>query len=117
MHGLLRRKQCLGNEYTAKKDKMRLNTNLVASSLPKYTANRSFPFSLLQTPRFIVDFEFVIVRHYCCIVFVIYLQDRDVHEGADMLMVKPGIFYLDIISKIKQRHPFHPLFAYQVFAA
>jgi len=40
--------------------------------------------------------------------------DRDVEEGADMLMVKPGIFYLDIIAKIKSRHPHHPLFAYQV---
>lgn len=38
-------------------------------------------------------------------------------EGADMLMVKPGIFYLDIIAKIKQRHPHHPLFAYQVFTS
>lgn len=41
-------------------------------------------------------------------------KDRDVEEGADMLMVKPGIFYLDLISKIKERHPNHPMFAYQV---
>ncbi|CAK8672629.1 unnamed protein product [Clavelina lepadiformis] len=40
--------------------------------------------------------------------------DRDVEEGADMLMVKPGIPYLDIISLIKQRHPDYPLAAYHV---
>jgi len=40
--------------------------------------------------------------------------DRDVHEGADMLMVKPAGAYLDIISKVKMQHPTHPLAAYQV---
>jgi porphobilinogen synthase len=40
--------------------------------------------------------------------------DRDVEEGADMLMVKPGIFYLDVIRNVKQKHPNYPLFAYQV---
>jgi porphobilinogen synthase len=37
----------------------------------------------------------------------------DIHEGADMVMVKPGMPYLDIISRIRQA--FHiPVFAYQV---
>ncbi|KAK4314502.1 hypothetical protein Pmani_014207 [Petrolisthes manimaculis] len=40
--------------------------------------------------------------------------DRDVAEGADMLMVKPGLCYLDIVHKIKDRHPNHPMFIYQV---
>lgn len=31
-----------------------------------------------------------------------------------MLMVKPGIPYLDIISQIKNRFPHHPLLAYHV---
>lgn len=39
---------------------------------------------------------------------------QDVQEGADMLMVKPGMPYLDIIYRIKTAHPAHPLFAYQV---
>jgi len=39
---------------------------------------------------------------------------RDVAEGADMLMVKPAGAYLDIIAKVKQQHPNHPLAAYQV---
>jgi porphobilinogen synthase len=38
----------------------------------------------------------------------------DVLEGADMLMVKPALSYLDIISKVKQHHPALPLGAYQV---
>ena len=37
----------------------------------------------------------------------------DINEGADMVMVKPGLFYLDIISKVKERFQV-PVFAYQV---
>ena len=37
----------------------------------------------------------------------------DVNEGADMVMVKPGMTYLDIISKIKSEFKV-PTFAYQV---
>lgn len=40
--------------------------------------------------------------------------DRDVQDGADMLMVKPGLAYLDIVREVKNRHPFHPMFVYQV---
>lgn len=39
--------------------------------------------------------------------------DLDVSEGADFLMVKPGMPYLDIINKLYQRHNL-PVFAYQV---
>lgn len=38
----------------------------------------------------------------------------DIDEGADMLMVKPAMNYLDIIFKIKQQFPEIPLGAYQV---
>ena len=37
----------------------------------------------------------------------------DVNEGADMIMVKPGLPYLDIIGKIKNRFKI-PVLAYQV---
>jgi porphobilinogen synthase len=40
--------------------------------------------------------------------------DRDVNEGADILMVKPGLAYLDIVRDVKQRHPEHPMAIYQV---
>jgi len=40
--------------------------------------------------------------------------DRDVAEGADFLMVKPGMPYLDICRLIKQKHPTHPLAIYHV---
>ncbi|XP_037963730.2 delta-aminolevulinic acid dehydratase [Plutella xylostella] len=39
---------------------------------------------------------------------------RDVAEGADFLMVKPGLPYLDIVRQTKDRYPAHPLFIYQV---
>ena len=37
----------------------------------------------------------------------------DIQEGADMIMVKPGMFYLDIINKIKNNFKI-PVIAYQV---
>lgn len=37
----------------------------------------------------------------------------DIREGADMVMVKPGMPYLDVVSRIKQQFQF-PTFVYQV---
>ena len=37
----------------------------------------------------------------------------DIKEGADMVMVKPGMPYLDIIKLIKEKFRI-PVFAYQV---
>ncbi|XP_001353362.2 delta-aminolevulinic acid dehydratase [Drosophila pseudoobscura] len=39
---------------------------------------------------------------------------RDVSEGADMLMVKPGMPYLDILRQTKDSYPYHTLYVYQV---
>lgn len=38
----------------------------------------------------------------------------DIQEGADIIMVKPAINYLDIIFRLKQNFPDVPLCAYQV---
>jgi porphobilinogen synthase len=38
----------------------------------------------------------------------------DVAEGADMLMVKPAMNYLDVICRVKHAHPAVPMAAYQV---
>lgn len=38
----------------------------------------------------------------------------DVAEGADLLMVKPALSYLDVISRVKQAWPHIPLAAYNV---
>lgn len=38
----------------------------------------------------------------------------DVSEGADLLMVKPALSYLDIIRRVKMAHPEVPLAAYNV---
>jgi porphobilinogen synthase len=37
----------------------------------------------------------------------------DVEEGADILMVKPALAYLDVIRAVRDRYP-HPVAAYQV---
>ena len=38
---------------------------------------------------------------------------RDIDEGADMVMVKPGMPYLDIVNRVKREFQF-PTFVYQV---
>jgi porphobilinogen synthase len=38
----------------------------------------------------------------------------DLAEGADMLMVKPALSYLDIVRRVKDAHPEVPLAAYNV---
>ncbi|KAM8872740.1 delta-aminolevulinic acid dehydratase [Synchiropus picturatus] len=40
--------------------------------------------------------------------------ERDVQEGADMLMVKPGLPYLDVLREVKNKFPTHPLAVYNV---
>jgi porphobilinogen synthase len=40
--------------------------------------------------------------------------DRDLQQGADMVMVKPGMPYLDICRQIKDKYPYIPLAIYQV---
>jgi porphobilinogen synthase len=37
----------------------------------------------------------------------------DIAEGADMIMVKPGMFYLDIVRRVKDEFGM-PTYAYQV---
>ena len=39
---------------------------------------------------------------------------RDVEEGADMLMVKPALAYLDVIRVVKDAFPELPMAAYNV---
>lgn len=39
--------------------------------------------------------------------------EMDIHEGADIVMVKPGIAYLDIVREIKNKFPV-PVAVYQV---
>lgn len=38
----------------------------------------------------------------------------DIEQGADFLMVKPALAYLDVIAKIQNRYPEMPLVAYNV---
>lgn len=40
--------------------------------------------------------------------------DRDVDEGADMLIVKPAGIYMDIVCGVRERQPNRPLAVYQV---
>src|SRR5690606_20226856 len=40
--------------------------------------------------------------------------ERDVREGADMVMVKPAMAYLDLVHSIASQHPNLPVAVYQV---
>ncbi|MCG8406336.1 MAG: porphobilinogen synthase [Phycisphaerales bacterium] len=40
--------------------------------------------------------------------------DLDITEGADMVMVKPAMPYLDVVRRLRERYPAVPLAAYQV---
>ena len=51
---------------------------------------------------------------YQIVTDAIQSKKRDVEEGADMLMVKPGLAYLDIVRQTKDEFPNLPLFVYQV---
>lgn len=42
------------------------------------------------------------------------MQQRDTVEGADIIMVKPSLPYLDIISDAAELAPDHPIACYQV---
>lgn len=39
---------------------------------------------------------------------------RDIEEGADLVMVKPGLNYLDLVKEISIKHPLHPIAVYHV---
>lgn len=43
-----------------------------------------------------------------------FFKARDVEQGADMLMIKPGLSYLDLARQVKDAHPGYVLFMYQV---
>jgi len=45
---------------------------------------------------------------------ILRVQQRDTAEGADIIMVKPALPYLDIINDAAQLAPDHPLACYQV---
>jgi porphobilinogen synthase len=40
--------------------------------------------------------------------------ERDIEEGADMIMVKPALAYLDVIRLLRDRFGTHPIAAYNV---
>ena len=41
-------------------------------------------------------------------------HESDVIEGADILMVKPGLAYLDVVRRTREEFPNHPLAVYNV---
>lgn len=81
---------------------LRLGTGAVISCLPE---PEDSPFELWWADLCVCTFGLWVAccrscrRSHCCSV----LQERDVKEGADMLMVKPGLPYLDIVREVKDK--------------
>ena len=56
----------------------------------------------------------IYIRAYLCVYAYLCTQIRDAEEGADMLMVKPGGPYLDVLRDVKNEFPWLPLCVYHV---
>ena len=61
-----------------------------------------------------VEISDLVVRYYKNSVESLREVALDIKEGADMVMVKPGMPYLDIIKLVKDNFKI-PVFAYQVY--
>lgn len=90
------------------------NINAAAGSTPSFGNRKCYQLppggrglaqraivSFFYQPRFLFDTDAI-------------LQTRDLSEGADMIMVKPSTFYLDIIRDAKEIAPSVPIAAYHV---
>jgi len=50
----------------------------------------------------------------CSLFLSLLFQRRDLTEGADIIMVKPGMPYLDVVKDAKIQSPDVPIAVYQV---
>ena len=71
----------------------------------------AWPFWVLAVMAFVVSILVVLGIGYG--VEALRLIERDLEEGADMVMVKPGMAYLDICHRVKDAFQV-PTYAYQV---
>ena len=94
-----------------------------AKSAPAFGDRRSYQLPtgsngiLLYSTNSTSEFRFLICSLLHLLGLAIRAAERDVKEGADYLMVKPGIAYLDLVRQVKDKFPNHPLFIYQVYIA
>lgn len=87
---------------------------IIMSYSTKFNSNlyRTFPFDTSSTERCALD-RGEYLESYRSPESAIKESVLDEQEGADMLMVKPSLFYLDIIQKIKKKTSL-PLAVYNV---
>jgi len=90
------------------------NDVLILSYSTKFNSNlyRTFPFDTSSADRCALD-RGDYLESYRSPKSAIKEAILDEEEGADMLMVKPALFYLDIIQKIKEKTNL-PIVAYNV---
>ncbi len=63
---------------------------------------------------YVQDTPFIVIIDYNVLLALTLINvQRDIEEGADFLMVKPGLPYLDIIKEAKERSHV-PISVYQV---
>ena len=70
---------------------------------------------LQQAKALRVVLSYALRAYMLFILFIIlFYQKRDVEEGADIIMVKPALPYLDVIQDAAELAQDHPLACYQV---
>ncbi|MBU6431098.1 MAG: porphobilinogen synthase [Patescibacteria group bacterium] len=95
-------------------DKQSFNDILILSYSTKFNSNmyRTFPFDISAAERGALD-RGDYLESYRVSKGAVRESLLDEQEGADMLMVKPALFYLDMIQKIAEKTNL-PLVAYNV---
>ena len=87
---------------------------LIMSYAAKYASNYYGPFrDAIKSDKNLIDDKKTYQMDIANSDEALREAELDIREGADMIMVKPGLPYLDIIHKIKN-HLKVPTFAYQV---
>ena len=81
----------------------------------KYSSSMYTPFreAISAASNLGVDKKKSYQMDFCNINEALKEASMDIKEGADILLVKPGIMYLDVLKEIKKTFK-HPTFSYQV---
>ena len=96
-------------------DKNNKKETLIMSYAVKYSSNMYAPFrsAVSASSKLGSDKKNTYQMDYGNIYEAIREASLDIKEGADILLIKPGIMYLDVLREVKNTFKF-PTFSYQV---
>ena len=96
-------------------DKNNKQETLIMSYAVKYSSSMYSPFreAISAASKLGKDKKKSYQMDFCNINEALKEASMDIKEGADILLIKPGIMYLDVLKEIKNTFKF-PTFSYQV---